>query len=343
MTTERAFLDELSIIVVTWNGDELLANCLQSLAECCGTVPEIVVVDNAGLGSTRAITERYVNVRYIPVANNVGFSGGNNIGLSGCTRKYVLLLNNDTIVHQQPFSTMIAYLKDHPDVAVVQGRMNLPLMGNVLDACGIMMSRCGILMERYAHMSSTLSVQGRYVLAAKGACLLFDRTVLDDVRVLFHNHFFNNYEDADFCHRVWLGGHKVVYLDTPAIDHLCNQSVRKIRRIDFEAQTLSNQLFSYLTLFGKRGLIMVLPLFVMFHLAIALRFLLVGQSQNCRIVLRAICRLWGRRHCLSYTRHMVQSNRKISDSELFEKVMPKHSLRYGWLWVRGRHEEFWRR
>lgn len=254
----------------------------------------------------------------------------------------MLLLNNDTIVHQQPFSTMIAYLKDHPDVAVVQGRMNLPLMGNVLDACGIMMSRCGILMERYVHKPSTSSIPSSYVLAAKGACLLFDRNVLNDVGGLFHDHFFNNHEETDFCHRVWLSGRKVAYVDTSAIDHLCNQTVRRIRRVEFEAQNISNQLFSYLTLFGLRGLLTVLPLFVLLQSLIALRFLLCGQTQYCHVIAGAICRLWRRGKLVAQVRRDIQASRRITDSELFKIIIPQNSLSYVWLWLRGRYEEFWR-
>ena len=341
MKYENQFLDELSIIIVTWNGDALLANCLQSLVNSCGNVPEVIVVDNAGLSSTRLIVERYEHVKYLPLERNVGFSGGNNVGLTNCTRRYVLLLNNDTVVHEQPFTKLIRHLKGHPEIAVVQGRMNMPLAGNVLDACGIMMSKCGVLMDRYSHKRESTVVPESYVYAAKGACLLFDRTVLDDLKILFYDHFFNNHEETDFCHRVWLSGRRVAYVETPAIDHLCNQSVCRIQRVECEAQSLSNHLFSYLTLFGMRGLLTIFPVFCVLQILIALRFLFVGKTLYAHVVVSAVHRLWQRRGIIRKVRHEVQSSRRISDSQLFKMIVPPRSLQYGWLWLRGRQDEFW--
>ena len=81
-------LDDLSIVIVTWNGDPLLSRCLDSLSRVCGNRPQVIVVDNAGLETTRALSARYENVQYVRAEGNLGFAGGNNLGLRFCTRKY---------------------------------------------------------------------------------------------------------------------------------------------------------------------------------------------------------------------------------------------------------------
>ena len=60
---KTALVLRLSIIIVTWNGDDLLKNCLDSIRVVYGDVPEIVVVDNANAASTAALVAAYPNVR----------------------------------------------------------------------------------------------------------------------------------------------------------------------------------------------------------------------------------------------------------------------------------------
>lgn len=71
-------LDRISIVIVTWNGDNLLKDCLDSLIKIYGTLPETIVVDNADLVSTAALVGSYVNAKYVPLPENLGFAGGNN-------------------------------------------------------------------------------------------------------------------------------------------------------------------------------------------------------------------------------------------------------------------------
>ena len=121
-------IERLSILIVTWKGDDLLRVCLSSLARVYGSRPEVVVVDNADQTSTRALVSAYAHARYVTTVRNLGFAGGNNVGLKACTRDFVLLLNNDTVVHEDSFSPLIDFLERHPKVGIVQGTMNVPAL-----------------------------------------------------------------------------------------------------------------------------------------------------------------------------------------------------------------------
>lgn len=119
--------DRLTLLIVTWKGDDILQNCLSSLMRVYGdAVPSCVVVDNANLESTRTLCARYPFVTYVAAPENLGFAGGNNLGLPYCTTDYICLLNNDTVIHADSFSPLIAFMDAHPNVAVTQGTMNLP-------------------------------------------------------------------------------------------------------------------------------------------------------------------------------------------------------------------------
>jgi len=252
----------LSIIIVTWNGDELLKNCLNSVAKVYGTEPEIVVVDNANQASCAALVARYPNATYVAAPENLGFAGGNNLGLVKTTRNYILLLNNDTIVHADSFSPLIEFLKSHDKVGIVQGTMNVPALNNGLDDCGVLMTPFGI--QRHLHHgepTATTRLVQRKVFAAKGAMLMFKRAVLKDTGFLFYDHFKSYYEETDFCHRAKIKGWETWFVPTPPIDHLCGRTVGKFKSEDIWAQYLRNIFYSFHRNFGFWGHVFTIPAF----------------------------------------------------------------------------------
>ena len=329
---ETKLIGNLSIIIVTWNGDELLVNCLASLNKTYGTLPEIVVVDNANSSATRKIISDFPNCIYVPSPRNLGFSGGNNLGLSLCSREYILLLNNDTAFHEDSISPLLQYLEANPLVAVAQGTLRLVRQGDVLDACGINLMLCGKLHQLHCTDAvSTTKLKATPIFAAKGAFLVFRSSILKELgNTLFHDFFFNNAEDVDFCHRVWLTGHEVHFVPTPPIDHLQSATLSRISLNNVLAQTFANMLFSFLTNFGHRGLFTIVPTFIIYNFLIFLRFTLAFKfditKQYCgavRIFFANAHRLWG-------IRRQVQKSRKISDSVLFNKTL-YHPPRSYWL------------
>lgn len=254
-------LGDLSVIIVTWKGDNLLRDCLDSLARAVGIAPEVVVVDNAAEESTRRLVADYPNAVYVASPGNPGFAGGNNIGLERTTRDFILLLNNDTVIHADSFSPLIEFLEAHPKVGIVQGTMNIPGFG--LDDCGVEMTPFGI--QRHLHRgepAETADLKPRRVFAAKGAMLLFRRTVLRDTGFLFYDHFWSYYEETDFCHRARNAGWETWFVPTPPIDHLCGQTVGKFRNEDVWAQYFRNIIFSFWTNFGFFGRVFTLPCFL---------------------------------------------------------------------------------
>ena len=73
---------QLSVIIVTWRNDAVLKNCLESLvAVYRREIPEVIVVDNGNQESTKSLVKRYTGIKYISCAENLGFAGGNNVGL----------------------------------------------------------------------------------------------------------------------------------------------------------------------------------------------------------------------------------------------------------------------
>lgn len=329
---ETKLIGELSIIIVTWNGDKLLSNCLNSLKTVYGEIPEIIVVDNANLNSTKQIVMGYSNCKYVSAESNLGFAGGNNLGLTYCSRDFVLLLNNDTFFHSDSISPLLNYLGANNHIAVVQGTMKLVRAGDKLDTCGTMLTHWGkLFLRHYMESVENTKLIPCPVFSAKGAFLLFRKRILPDLGdVLFYDFFFNNYEETDFCHRVWLSGHEVHFVPTDPIDHLQGASISKLERAKVRAQELANMYFSMRVNFGARGLICILPRFLFYHFLIWLRNMLFFRWKEAHVYATAISLLAKNLPSLALHRRMIQSQRRISDTALFKSILFSPGFKY-WL------------
>lgn len=336
-------LNNLSVLIVTWKGDGLLKICLDSLCAIYGNSLEIVVVDNANQESTRKIVSRFQNAKYLCTESNLGFAGGNNLGFVECSRKYVLLLNNDTVVHEDSFGPLVDFMESHNKVGVTQGRMRLPLCDNTLDDSGVMFTKSGLLFHRYTRMSSlTTKVPTRIVHSVKGAMMMIRKDVVRDLDdILFYPHFHCNYEETDFCHRVWLAGWEVYYVDTPAIDHLMGQTMKRFNKISVSGQAFSNQLFSLLTTLEKVNVIGFVLRAVSLQFVLSLYQICTGSSEGFKVLFWGIKSLWCRRHELYRTRKVIQKKRRISDKELFKKVMVKPGIKYYYHFYKGDLPRYW--
>ncbi len=332
----RSYLSELSIIIVTYHGDDLLKQCLASLANACGSEPEIVVVDNSKSCDTEAIVKAYSNTKYVASETNLGFAGGNNLGLPHCTREYVLLLNNDTIIYQDSFSPVIDYMKNHPKVAVAGGTMRLAKKGNVSDVCGIMYASltCDYVCLQEA-MPINLNLSPHPVLAVKGAFLIFKRTIIEHLDgVLFYDHFKSYCEEVDFCHRVWLTGNEVHFVPTPYVDHLESQTSKRMNWRNICQQSYANWLFSLKTNLGNNYFKVMFWNALRISICVTI-YLLKNRKDSFKDMLQSFKINKLRNAELRKTRKKLQESRKIYDTELFKMVSLKLPLIYYYYSIRG--------
>jgi len=119
---------EVSIIIVNWNTQDILRNCLQSIYEQAGGVHfEVIVIDNASTdGSAEMVMTKFPQVVLIENSGNRGFATANNQGLAIAGGRYVLLLNSDTVVLDSAISKIVSFADAHPEAAVVGCRVLNP-------------------------------------------------------------------------------------------------------------------------------------------------------------------------------------------------------------------------
>lgn len=327
----RASLDKLSIVIVTYKGDDLLKNCLHSLATTCGTDPQVVVVDNSPAEETRQIVSQFENAVYVLSPGNPGFAGGNNRAMPYCVGEYILLLNNDTIIHDRAsIEQLVEFLDQNPKCAVAQGTMVMPQGEGRLCPCGSFLTPFGFMYAKSAFETKDKAPNSPFrCFSAIGAFMIVRRSVLPQVGFfLFRTHFWSYYEESDFCHRVWLAGNEVWYVPTVPIDHLCGKTAGLFPAPAIMGRYLRNQLFSLAVSLGFWSRIWIVPSQVCVVLGHGILNLIRGNQAMFNADCRAISVLWRDRARILAARRAARRIRKVSDFAIFRNVMGLPPVRY---------------
>lgn len=232
----------LSIIIVNYNGGQLVRDCLDRLWPELRPGWEVFLVDNASRDRSADGLERaYPGLSVIRNADNVGFARANNQAMRLATGAYVLLLNPDVAITRGATSTALAYLESHPDVSILGPKILLP--DGRLDPAA---RRSFKTPETYLYKVTGLSRVfprhrrfGRYYLSyldedavtdvdsIVGAFMLIRRSIIDAIGML-DERFFMYCEDEDWCWRAKQAGGRVVYHPGLVVHHRKGSSTRTV-------------------------------------------------------------------------------------------------------------------
>lgn len=303
----------ISIIIVNWNGGQIFRNCLKSLKKLKFTDYELIIVDNGSNDGTQELAT-------IKNKNNLGFANGNNQGYKKSHGRYIWLLNNDTLVGQDILNKLVKYLKQNPDVGVVQPKIRVMDKPNFLDNAGSYLTRSGFL-EHWGYLQKDGPEYNKIkdIFSAKGACMLIRRKVIAKVG-LFDPDFGSYFEESDFCWRVWLAGFKVQYYPDSEIYHKIGFTSKRLDPIGVNYASFRNRLCSLIKNLECKNFYIVLVHLLLIN-ALAFYYLFRLQLAKSMMVWRAIS--WNISHIADTLkkRRKVQEFRNKPDSEIFKTIL----------------------
>jgi len=222
---------DLSIIIVSWNTQDLLQKCLRSIQRSGANLrlQTIVVDNNSSDGSREMVTRVFPEVRLMNSGGNLGFARANNRGLAYAEAPLVLFLNPDTEVTAHALETMVKALQGRPEVGALSCKL-LDGDGRVQELGLQWFPSPATELLRFLFVSQRTyrrlpwvfpyhdpAVSG-VVKKLYGACLMVRRSVLRQVGS-FDERFFMYCEDVDLCRRIREAGWKLYYLSTVDVLH----------------------------------------------------------------------------------------------------------------------------
>lgn len=233
----------LSIIILSYNTKNYLAQALLSIKDQLTKDWEVIVVDNNSTdGSSAMVKKEFGFAELIQNKANLGFAGGNNIGIGRAHGEYVMLLNSDAeLLPDNPLDTLLEYLDAHPRVAAITPRVTMP------DGSIDLGSHRGIPTpwNAFTYFTGLEKLFGRFPMlnrvlggyhqtwknynriheidACSCAAIIVRGTAIQEVGML-DERFFMYAEDLDWCVRFREAGWKVIYHPEVRVLHHKNKS-----------------------------------------------------------------------------------------------------------------------
>jgi GT2 family glycosyltransferase len=209
---------KVGVVVLNYNGNDVLYNCLESLSSCNYGRLEIVIVDNAsGDRSFEKAKKKFSGMKFLQNENNLGFSKGNNVGIVYALENkcdYVLLLNNDTKVENHFLHELIRIGEKFPEIGILsplifkgEGERVWFSGGNV-----------DWLRMKTKHRTDQIMGDFRQSNFITGCAMLVKKEVFEKIGMIDEDYFLY-WEDADFCFRTRQAGFKTVVVQKSRITH----------------------------------------------------------------------------------------------------------------------------
>lgn len=233
--------NKVSYIIVTWNNQDIICDCIDSLLKYSNVDLEIIVVDNNSSDETcNVIKTSYKCVNLIELTDNLGFSKANNIGLELATGRYTFFVNPDVIFIENIIVDMIRVLENNDQIGIVTPRLlyndltfqksvsNFPSAKQVFwNELHFSVFLSNKLKKKYAQ-AYVNTKDCRYVDWAYGAALLCRTEEVKEIGG-FPVEYFMYGEDTEFCMKFKKILHKkTFYVYDQCLIHLGGYSEAKV-------------------------------------------------------------------------------------------------------------------
>lgn len=225
----------LSVIIINYQSAQYTNQCVESIFTSTSNLEfEVILVDNSDqMTELSVILQKYPELRYIKTERNLGFAGGNNVGIAQAKGEFILLLNNDTVVNDQSIVIPLKQLSNHKKLGAITCQLRYP-DGKVQHNCQSFPSTVKSFVER-SRMHKLLSkskrsslLQGFYFDYTKpgypdwiwGTYFMFRKALLSEFPdKQLNQDYFMYLEDMQWCWDIRKLGYEIAYTPESYIVH----------------------------------------------------------------------------------------------------------------------------
>lgn len=231
----------VSVIIINYNTFQMTCDCIQSVIQFTKKVSfEIILVDNASVErNSEDFKEKFPSIKLIQSAKNIGFAGGNNLGIQQARGEFILLLNSDTLLTEDSISIAVNQLEKDSTIGVLGCRQVFPdgaLQYSARKFRSIsweFLDLFRFILKFYppAHRSRRMLGQyflhneSMYVDWVNGAFFLFPQKLLRQMpNQQLDDRFFMYAEDVLWCEQIQQLGYRIFFLASTSIIHITSGS-----------------------------------------------------------------------------------------------------------------------
>jgi len=282
----------LSVITVNYNGLDDTSEMIDSLIKHIFSVSyEIIVVDNASrINEAELLKERFPGIIAIRSDENLGFSGGNNVGIRKARGKYLFFLNNDTYVTSDGFRNLIDAMELKPSIAAVSPKILFVEPKNTIQFAGY------TPLSKFTLRNEIIGIDqlddGRWDTPMQtpivhGAAMLFKKSAIDVVGMMPELYFLY-YEELDWCAAVNRSGFEMWYIPSCIVFHKGSKSTGLFSPLQVFYMTRNRMLYAWRNLFGLNKWISILYLVGIAYPKACLMFLAKRKANLAKACFRGV-------------------------------------------------------
>ena len=263
----------VSVIVVTFNSQKYINDCLETIFKTKYENFEVIVVDNGSIDQTLGlIEEKFPRAKIIKSPKNLGYAGGNNLGARHARGEYIGIFNPDTQVSKTWLGPLIDAI-NHPKVAACQPKIMLSAQKSLINLTGKTTHFLGFdWLTDYQQKDYQMPLKG--INSFSGSAVLVKKKIFDNLGG-FDSSFFMYYEDGDLSWRFRLAGYKILLVPDSVVYHdykyQPEEDYQKMKRKFYFLER--NRLMMIFKNYSWRTLLLLLPAIVFMEFGMNIYFL----------------------------------------------------------------------
>jgi GT2 family glycosyltransferase len=214
-----------SVIIVSYNNRNDLAECLPSLISQSYANKELIIVDNASVDGTVAfVREQFPDVILVESKSNLGYAEGNNLGFRHSHGDYLVIVNPDTVAQRDWLKELVRPLENDPDISLTSSKILLYDRRDNINTCANITHYSGLDFCNGFRDPAARFENDEEVGAVSGCSFAIRRSVFERLNG-FDPDFFMYMEDIDISWRARLAGHKILLAPSSIIYHKFSMKV----------------------------------------------------------------------------------------------------------------------
>jgi GT2 family glycosyltransferase len=301
----------VSIVIVNYNGAGLLDACLQSVYAQTYRPIEVIVVDNASVDNSIAmVREKYPETVVIESPINLGFAGGNNLGVRSSRGTFILLLNNDATLTDQSLPPLTTSLAPESIAAVTSFVITDGTPKQFYEMNGTVNFLGYNIMRHFTDM--------RNIFYAGGTALMFKKEIVGEP---FPEDYFLYHEDVYLSWRLRLRGYTVRMEPGSLVYHRGNATTKNESSVRITFYQVRNRLLNLFLMYESKTLMKLIP-FLAVDMFATLGKSMVSVSKSFWGTLNAYWWLVTNLRLISIHRASLQRERKVADESILALMSP---------------------
>lgn len=283
---------QVDIILLNFNGYKDTIDCVKSLENISYSNYNVIIVDNNSNDNSEEEIKKYIetkkNLIFIQSGKNLGFSGGNNVGIKYAIDNgadYICLLNNDTIVKHDFLNILVETMENDASIGIAAGKIMYHSQPDVIWSAGGYIDYKRALGCHYGMMKNISNPNyntEKEVTFLTGCLQLIRREVFHKIG-FYDDEYFLYMEDVDFCYRCRNSGYKLKYIPSSHIYHKVSASTGNGSPLMLYYMTRNRLLYNKK---NQKNIVMRLYLYIFISMKLLLEF--IRNRQNLKYFMKSV-------------------------------------------------------